>query len=352
MDSSPPPENGNWPTPSRRTSRTLRRYTDYSIRQIAQRTGIPKSTVFDHISAPTSRTIAKYKTGRNHKCDSDTIDKIITSLQGHYNERVKPWAKLIKEWNLSISARTLAREFNARGYYKCKACQKGLISPLNLQRRLQFAEDNWNQSIIYWKSVIFTDECHFARNNRSVDYVIRARGQRFCSDCIQVRRKQTNVEFSVWAAVGWNFKSPLIFYNKTGLNGGFTGEDYQRDILEGYIKEEFSKIHRKHYIIQEDNDGAHGTKTKNNPNAKWKQNSSIRFLLWPPQSPDLSPIENVWRILKSRVRARNATSKDELHQFILEEWEKISQEEINTLILQMPDRLISCRQRKGFSTPY
>ncbi|KFY98788.1 hypothetical protein V500_01554 [Pseudogymnoascus sp. VKM F-4518 (FW-2643)] len=79
------------------------------------------------------------------------------------------------------------------------------------------------------------------------------------------------------------------------LSGGFTGEDYQRDILEGYIKEEFSKIHRKHYIIQEDNDGAHGTKTKNNPNAKWKQNSSIRFMLWPPQSPDLSPIENARR---------------------------------------------------------
>ncbi|KFZ25168.1 hypothetical protein V502_00353 [Pseudogymnoascus sp. VKM F-4520 (FW-2644)] len=52
MDSSPPLENGDWPTLSRRTSRTLRKYTDYSIRQIAQRTGIPKSTVFDYLSAP------------------------------------------------------------------------------------------------------------------------------------------------------------------------------------------------------------------------------------------------------------------------------------------------------------
>ncbi|KFY80303.1 hypothetical protein V499_00821 [Pseudogymnoascus sp. VKM F-103] len=128
MDSSPPPENGDWPTPSRRTSRTLRRYTDYSIRQIAQRTGIPKSTVFDHISAPTSRTAAKRETGRNYKFDSDTIDKMIASLQGHYNERIKPWATLVKEWNLSISARTLAREFDTRGYHKCKACQRALLA--------------------------------------------------------------------------------------------------------------------------------------------------------------------------------------------------------------------------------
>lgn len=37
----------------------------------------------------------------------------------------------------------------------------------------------------YWKQVVFTDGVHFAWNNRSVDFVIRAPGQRFCSDCIK-----------------------------------------------------------------------------------------------------------------------------------------------------------------------
>jgi hypothetical protein len=46
------------------------------------------------------------------------------------------------------------------------------------------------------------------------------------------------------------------------IHGGFTAEDYQRDILEGYIKPTFTKIHNRHYIIQEDNDGSHGTKQK------------------------------------------------------------------------------------------
>jgi hypothetical protein len=48
MDSLPPLEGGDWPTPSKRTSRTLRKYTDYSIREISRRTGVPKSTVFEH----------------------------------------------------------------------------------------------------------------------------------------------------------------------------------------------------------------------------------------------------------------------------------------------------------------
>lgn len=49
MDSSPPLENGDWPTPSRGTSRTLRKHTDYSIRQIAQRT-VSKSRMSSTIS--------------------------------------------------------------------------------------------------------------------------------------------------------------------------------------------------------------------------------------------------------------------------------------------------------------
>jgi hypothetical protein len=226
------------------------------------------------------------------------------------------------------------------------------MSPLNISRCQEFCKEHIHKSIDFWKRVVFTDEIHFARNNRSVDYVIRGPSQRFCSDCIQVRRQTTKVEYSVWAAVGWNFKSPLIFYNKSGIRGGFTGEDYLQDCLKGFIGPTFAQGHNRHRILQEDNDGAHGTKTRNNPNAIWKQEHNLECLKWPPQSPDLSPIENVWRILKSRVRARNARNRDELRSFILEEWDNITQEEINTLILTVPDRIISCKLRGGFSTPY
>ena len=90
----------------------------------------------------------------------------------------------------------------------------------------------------------------------------------FVATVYKYDESKTDVEFSIWAVVGWNFKSPLIFYKKTGISVGFTGEDYQRNILEGYIKVKFSKNHHRHRIIQEDNDGAHGTKIGNNPNAR------------------------------------------------------------------------------------
>ncbi|KFY61561.1 hypothetical protein V497_02874 [Pseudogymnoascus sp. VKM F-4516 (FW-969)] len=170
MDSSPPLDNQDWPTPSRCTSRVLKRYANFSERQIAVATGIPKSTVHDHLTLPTSRTYRPR--GRKTKIDSDTIEKMITSLQGHYNERSKPWSKLREQWKLDCTDQTLANAFARHGYYKCKACQKGYMSPQNIARRIRFCDEHIHKSIDWWKRIVFTDELHFARNNRSIDYVI------------------------------------------------------------------------------------------------------------------------------------------------------------------------------------
>ncbi|KFY91584.1 hypothetical protein V500_04591 [Pseudogymnoascus sp. VKM F-4518 (FW-2643)] len=165
MDSSPPRANEEWPTPSRRTSRVLRRYAHLSYRQIERTTGIPKSTVHRHTHYNTSRT----------------------------------------------------------------------------------------------------------------------------------------------------YRHP----------GGITQDDYLRDILKGWVEPTFSEFWNQRRILQEDNDGAHGTKTYWNPCAQFKKDKRINLLHpWPPQSPDLSPIENCWRILKSRVRKRQARDDEELKAYLLKEWDK------------------------------
>ena len=80
-------------------------------------------------------------------------------------------------------------------------------------------------------------------------------------------------------------------------------------------------------------------------NLDWVEN-------WPPQSLDLNPTENVWRILKQRVKRRKPTTKEELKRFLLEEWEHISYEEINELILGskgMHARMQQCWERQGLT---
>ncbi len=77
---------------------------------------------------------------------------------------------------------------------------------------------------------------------------------------------------------------------------------------------------------------------------------------WPSQSPDLSPIEMMWRILKSRVKLHRSSSREELKKAIQEEWDAITLNEINNYILggkyHMNKRMNQYYGRNGYSTQY
>ena len=56
---------------------------------------------------------------------------------------------------------------------------------------------------------------------------------------------------------------------------------------------------------------------------------------WPPRSPDLNPIQNVWGILKDHVDTNNITSAQEFFERIKKEWDALTKEEIRNLILKI-----------------
>jgi DDE superfamily endonuclease len=78
---------------------------------------------------------------------------------------------------------------------------------------------------------------------------------------------------------------------------------------------------------------------------KWEAN--------PPQSPDLNPIETIWRLVKQRLKNRSLIlDPDVLRRCIEEEWDKITMDEINEAISTMPDRVTAVRERFGVPIPY
>ncbi len=50
---------------------------------------------------------------------------------------------------------------------------------------------------------------------------------------------------------------------------------------------------------------------------------------WPPQSPDLNPIENLWKTLGVKVKERNPTNTDDL-------WVKLQEELLIFFFLFLP----------------
>ena len=69
-------------------------------------------------------------------------------------------------------------------------------------------------------------------------------------------------------------------------------------------------------------------------------------------SPDLNPIENVWKRLKDRVQARNPTSHEDGWRKAQEEWANIEPEFYAALVDSMPRRIQAVIDNKYYATKY
>ena len=82
----------------------------------------------------------------------------------------------------------------------------------------------------------------------------------------------------------------------------------------------------------------------------WKADRAVVSLNWPPRSPDLIPLENVWGIMKRRIRslAKQPETLIDLEQCVVNEWNAISCKLLKNLYNGMKKRVFSCIQAKGY----
>jgi len=78
----------------------------------------------------------------------------------------------------------------------------------------------------------------------------------------------------------------------------------------------------------------------------------VDLLDFPPYSPDLNPIENLWSILKARVESRLARTTDEVERVLKEEWEALDTELLKSLAHSMPTRCAAVVANRGHKAPY
>ena len=102
------------------------------------------------------------------------------------------------------------------------------------------------------------------------------------------------------------------------------------------------------WILQEDNDPKHMSKISR----KWKEEHHVQRLPWPPQSPDLNPIENVCKILKCKLRSYRPRTIVGMKKKISEIWRLLSIDYAENLVNSMPSRLEACISSNGGYTPY
>ena len=150
----------------------------------------------------------------------------------------------------------------------------------------------------------------------------------------------------VWGCMTWDGPG-----NACHIKGKMDADlfvEILEDELQGTL--EYYNLKPEEMIFQQDNDPKHTSKKAKN----WFQSHEMRVMVWPPQSPDLNPIEHLWGYLKRKLAAypKPPGGVEELWERIQVEWEAIPVEECRKLIRSMPDRVKAVLRAKGGYTKY
>ncbi len=141
----------------------------------------------------------------------------------------------------------------------------------------------------------------------------------------------------IWAAMSSAGVGPLCF-----LKTNVTAPVYQ-EILEHFMLPSADKLYGDADFIAAHT--AKGTKS-------WFNDHGVGVLDWPANSPDLNPIENLWGIVKRKMRDTRPNNADELKATVKETWASIPPQQCHKLITSMPRQIEAVIKAKGAPTKY
>ncbi len=85
-----------------------------------------------------------------------------------------------------------------------------------------------------------------------------------------------------------------------------------------------------------------------------EHDNEFNLLKWPPQSPDLHPLEHLWDVVEREILIMDVqpTNLQQLCDDIMSIWTKISEECFQHLVKSMPRRIKAVLKAKGGPTCY
>jgi len=245
---------------------------------------------------------------------------------------------------IKISRATMQRRLSDMGYKNRVPYKKPLVNAKQRKKRLDWCKTHMQHEVNYWENIIFSDESQFCIPIGEHGKVWRRKCEELSPLCTKkVVKHPGNV--MVWGCMSSKGLGHLIF-----IDGKVNSAEYQRILTEGLLPTIEDTFMRQHCIFQHDLAPAHASKSSK----IWLANQQLDVLPWPANSPDLNPIENVWRDIKFAIRsaAYLPRTKEELKNVIKATWEKFKVKDCRKLIHSMPGRCKTVIKMKGYPTKY
>lgn len=275
------------------------------------------------------------------------IWKIVCDTNAHALSLAQITAIFNSRSQTHVSATTMRVRLILLGIKARIPLYKPLMTDRHAAARVDFCLRYRNWTLKDWAMMIWSDETSIVLGKPPKrSHVWTHRGDRLLPCNVNHSTKYQGKPLMVWGCFAGSQRG-LLLEVKRSINS----EAYQEVLTQGLLP--FLEQHKQNegsdqkLIFMHDNAPAHASASTKT----WLEAAKVAPIRWPAQSPDLNPIENVWRDLKHRVKARQPTRK-ELPAVVQEEWTNMNGQYFQRFLTSMPRRIAQCLKNRGFYTDF
>jgi len=254
--------------------------------------------------------------------------------------------RIKRKLGMDVSSRTIDRRLIEVGLFGRVARHKKKFTAAEKRKRLSFAEGykHWTQDD--WMQVEFADEKLFwGEGFWGQVFVRRPKGEalnpEYCVD-----KDPHPVKVSAWACFSGHGLGYMYIFNEN------MDAKRPQQILGTHLIESaelhFDVEHAEQWWFPQDNAPQH----KSFLVRAWLFNNGIQCIDFPPYSPDLNPIENLWADLARRVEKFQCDTMEELQDIVAEQWKETDKALLRKLARSMPERCQAVIDAHGDHTAF
>uniref|UniRef100_A0A8C7RAQ8 Tc1-like transposase DDE domain-containing protein n=1 Tax=Oncorhynchus mykiss TaxID=8022 RepID=A0A8C7RAQ8_ONCMY len=250
----------------------------------------------------------------------------------------------LKRAGTTVSKKTISNKLHRHGLKSCSARKVPLLKPAHVQARLKFANDHLDDPEEEWEKVMWSDETKielFGLNS---------------TRCVWRKKKDEYNPKNIIPTVKHGGGNIILLgcFSAKGtrrlhhIEGRMDGAMYREILANNLLPSVRALKMGRGWVFQHDNDPKHTARATK----EWLCKKHLKVLEWPSQSPDLNPIEHLWRELKVRIAQQQPRNLKDLEKVCMEEWAKIPAAVCANLVKNYRKRMISVIANKGFCTKY